>query len=179
MYSNFTRKKDAVMKEIIVAGGCFWGVEEYYKRLKGISKTCVGYANSNSLTNNTYEVTCTGAHNAVEAVAVEYDENVITLEKILEHLFRIIDPTSLNKQAEDEGVQYRVGAYYTNDVDKDIILEFVEKQKSNYKDEIVFEVLEVMNFFSAEDYHQKYLENNPTGYCHVDFSKIREDELKK
>lgn len=166
------------MREIIVAGGCFWGVEEYYKRLKGINETMVGYANSNSLENNTYEVTCTGAYNAVEAVKIGYDESIISLDKILEHLFRMIDPTSLNKQGGDIGVQYRVGAYYNNEIDKEIILDFVKKQEANYTDKIVFEVLEVKNFFSAEDYHQDYLENNPNGYCHVDFSMIKKDELK-
>ena len=90
------------MKQIILAGGCFWGVEAYYKRLKGVSDTQVGYANGN-YANPTYEEVCNEKATHAEAVLVKYDEKVISLETLMDHLFRIIDPTSVNKQGHDEG----------------------------------------------------------------------------
>lgn len=162
-------------KEIVVAGGCFWGVEEYYRRLKGIIDTEVGYVNG-CRDNLTYEEVCSQKYQAIEGVRLKYDEAVITLAKILEHLFRIIDPTSLDKQGGDIGHSYRVGAYYTNEDDRDIIEDFVFEQDKNYEKEIVFEVVKLKLFTSAEDYHQEYLVNNPNGYCHVDFTKIRDNE---
>lgn len=165
------------MKNIIVAGGCFWGVQEYYRRLKGIETTKVGYAQSNSQ-NPSYRDVCDGETEAVEAVYLEYDENVISLEKIFEHLFRIIDPTTLNKQAMDVGTQYRSGIYYAIDEERDLALAYIESVKDNYKEEVVVEVVAIDNFYDAETYHQNYLVKNANGYCHVDFSKANEDELK-
>ncbi|MDF9867621.1 peptide-methionine (S)-S-oxide reductase [Bacilli bacterium PM5-3] len=165
------------MSDIIVAGGCFWGVEEYYRRLKGIVSTQVGYVNG-SKDNLTYQEVCLQKYQAIEAVKLCYDENVISLEKILDHLFRIIDPTSLDKQGNDIGISYRVGAYYENEKDKEIIEKFIFKKQNEYLDKIVFEVKSVKTFSKAEDYHQEYLMKNNGGYCHVDFSLIRSDELK-
>ena len=99
------------MKEIIIAGGCFWGVEAYFQRLNGVIKTEVGYTDGVS-ENPTYKEVCSGTTNHAEACKIIYDENIITLKKILEHFFRIIDPTSVNKQGNDRGVQYRTGVYY-------------------------------------------------------------------
>lgn len=165
------------MKEIIVAGGCFWGVEEYYRRLKGIEKTEVGYVNGTK-DDLTYEEVCSQKYQAIEAVKLQYDASVISLEKIMEHLFRIIDPTSLDKQGNDIGISYRVGAYYENEEDREVIESFVASQRKNYNDNIVFEIRPVINFVNAEEYHQEYLVKNPMGYCHVNFGKIREEELK-
>lgn len=163
--------------KIVVAGGCFWGVEEYYKRIKGILKTRVGYINSTK-DEISYEEVCTQQYDAIEAVEVEYDNEVINLEKILELLFRIIDPTSLDKQGGDIGKSYRVGAYYTNEQEKEVIESFVSKQRPSYNKEIVFEIAPLKSFIEAEEYHQQYLDKNPQGYCHVDFSKINKSELK-
>lgn len=165
------------MKEIVVAGGCFWGVEEYYRRLKGIGETKVGYVNGLK-DDISYEEVCSQKYQAIEAVQIQYDESVITLENIMNHLFRIIDPTSLDKQGNDIGMSYRVGAYYDNDDDKKTIELYVNNQKDKYEKEIVFEIKPLDSFVKAEDYHQDYLVNNPTGYCHVDFSKIKASELK-
>ena len=165
------------MEEIYVAGGCFWGVEEYYKRLKGIVDTKVGYING-SKDDLTYEEVRSQNFDAIECVVVTYDKNVISLKMILDHLFRMIDPTSLDKQDVDEGKSYRVGAYYQNDEQKQIINDFVDEQRPNYDKEIVFEVKAVDRFNDAEDYHQEYLIKNPTGFCHVDFNKIKKEEMK-
>lgn len=165
------------MKKIVLAGGCFWGVEEYYRRLKGVDSTKVGYAQGSN-ENPTYMEVCDGTFNHAEVVEVNYDENVISLEKLLEHLFRIIDPTSLNKQGADIGVQYRTGVYYEDINDKEVIEAYIDSRKIDFEDEIVIEVQELDKFFDAELYHQQYLVKNPTGYCHVNMSLINHDELK-
>lgn len=165
------------MKRIVLAGGCFWGVEAYYKRLKGILDTNVGYVNGN-IKNPTYEDLKKGKATHAEAVEIFYDENVITLEKILEHMFRIIDPTSLNKQGEDIGIQYRTGVYYKDLEDYKVITNFINKMNEKYDGRVVVEVEEEKGFYLAEDYHQDYLDVNPYGYCHVDLSLIRDDEKK-
>ncbi|WP_423364134.1 peptide-methionine (S)-S-oxide reductase MsrA [Mycoplasma sp. P36-A1] len=165
------------MKRIVVAGGCFWGVEEYFRRLKGVEKTSVGYVNGTKY-KLTYEEVCSGVFQAKEGVEIFYDENIIDLNKILEHLFRIIDPTSLDKQGNDVGVSYRTGVYYTDINDKTIIDNFIMNEQAKYNKPIVVEVELENGFFHAEDYHQAYLVKNPSGYCHVNFSKINENELK-
>ncbi|HEY8364097.1 MAG TPA: peptide-methionine (S)-S-oxide reductase MsrA [Haloplasmataceae bacterium] len=166
------------MKKIVIAGGCFWGVERYYSLLKGIEKTKVGYANGN-IENPTYQEVKTGKTNFVEAVELTYDENVISLNKILEHLFRFIDPTSLNHQGGDFGTQYRTGIYYEDIEDKKLAIEFIKAMQKNYQEPIVVEVLPLHNFYDAEEYHQKYLEKNPSGYCHVNIHLIKPEEKKE
>ncbi len=174
-YKNHYREIN--MKKIVVAGGCFWGVEEYFRRLKGIESTRVGYAQGH-LADPTYKDVKAQVSGHAEVVEVYYDRTIISFEKILEHLFRIIDPTSLNKQGEDEGTSYRTGIYYETDEELNRINEFINSVKNNYEKEIVVEVEKLDKFFDAEEYHQKYLVVNPTGYCHVDFSKIKDEELK-
>ncbi len=163
------------MKNIIVAGGCFWGVQEYYSRLKGITNTKVGYTDCDK-ENPTYEEVCNSSGH-VEAVYLEYN-NDITLVEILEHLFRIIDPTSLNKQARDNGIQYRTGVYYRDTDEKDIIEQYIRSRQKDYDKNIVVEVKQATRFFDAEAYHQNYLKANTNGYCHIDFNLIRKNELK-
>ncbi len=166
------------MKDIVVAGGCFWGVDHYFAQVKGIATTNAIYANSD-IENITYEQTCSGEFNAVEAVYLEYNESEISLEKIIELLFRIIDPTSLNKQAEDEGVQYRNVIYSTDKEEFIQIQKIVDSFQDQYKDPILVEVKLLENFYNAEDYHQLYLVRNKNGYCHVDFSKLKDSEKKE
>lgn len=165
------------MKKITIAGGCFWGVEAYYSQLKGVINTRAGYANG-LIKNPTYEQVKTGATNFVEAVEIEYDEKIITLEKILEHLFRFIDPTSINQQGNDYGTQYRTGIYYTDLKDREISLNFIYNEQKKYKKPITVEVKPLINFYEAEEYHQKYLEKNPGGYCHVNLKLIKKEEKK-
>lgn len=165
------------MKRIIIAGGCFWGVEAYFKMLKGIVNTSVGYTNGNFL-NPSYEDLTRGRATHVEAVELIYDEEVISLTEILEHMFRIIDPTSLNKQGGDIGIQYRTGIYYDTLSDKEIIDEFIKSKNELYKDEIKVEVEKENGYSFAEDYHQDYLDKNVGGYCHIDLNLLRDDERK-
>lgn len=162
------------MKTIYIAGGCFWGVEQYYRQLKGVISTRVGYANGDK-ENPTYEEVKHHLASHAETLKLEYDENIISLEKILEHFLRFVDPYSLDKQGEDVGHQYRSGVYFVDVKDEKIIKDyFSRKLSSNYK----IEILPLVNFFDAEEYHQQYLIKNPHGYCHVNLNLINDDEKK-
>lgn len=162
------------MKTIYIAGGCFWGVEEYYRQLKGVISTRVGYANGDK-ENPTYEEVKHHLSTHAETLKLEYDENVISLKDILEHFLRFVDPYSLDKQGEDVGHQYRSGVYYIDSKDKQVILDYFNKTlKPDYK----IEVLPLSNFYDAEEYHQNYLIKNPHGYCHVNLRLIKDDEKK-
>lgn len=153
-------------KEIYLAGGCFWGTEHYFKMIEGVLLTEVGYANS-VVENPSYKEVCSGDTMAAETVYIKYDTTMIDLETLLGLYFISIDPTSLNKQGHDVGVQYRTGIYYTDEDDLATINKVVLEQQKNYDDEIVVEVMPLENFYAAEDYHQDYLDKNPTGYCHL------------
>lgn len=161
------------MKKITLAGGCFWGVEAYFSRVKGITKTVVGYIDGISQ-NPSYEEVCNGSGHA-EAVYIEYDKSVIDLNKILKHFFRIIDPTQRNRQGNDIGKQYRSAIYYYDQEDMEVAKQFIESVKRNYKKPIQTEVLLASTFYEAEEYHQKYLDKNPYGYCHIDLNLLKED----
>ena len=162
------------MKRIYLAGGCFWGVEKYFSMAKGILATEVGYANG-SKDNPTYMDLKSGLDDASETVQIDYDESIISLEKIIELYLRVVDPFSINKQGEDIGVQYRTGIYYLDNKDKEAILAyFREIGLTNHK----IEILPLNKFFKAEEYHQKYLEKNPTGYCHINMAKLKKEERK-
>ena len=160
-------------KEIWLAGGCFWGVEAYMSRLPGVYDAENGYANGNTV-NPTYEEVCTGFTNFAETVHVIYEVDSTNLKKLLFEFFKIINPTSLNRQGNDIGSQYRTGIYYKEESDKNIILEVLAEEQKKYTKSIVTEVLPLKNFYLAEEYHQNYLEKNPNGYCHIDFSKLEQ-----
>ncbi|MGL4336217.1 MAG: peptide-methionine (S)-S-oxide reductase MsrA [Turicibacter sp.] len=166
------------MKKIILAGGCFWGVEAYFKRIKGVESSQVGYTDGLTV-NPSYQEVCTGLTQHVEACVLMYDETILPLEKILDHLFKIIDPTSLNKQGGDVGTQYRTGIYYSSEEDYRLIQNYIDKQQVVYKNTIVVEVKPETIFYDAETYHQDYLTKNPMGYCHVNLHTIPNDELKE
>ncbi|UKS53853.1 peptide-methionine (R)-S-oxide reductase MsrB [Mycoplasma feriruminatoris] len=153
-------------KVIYLAGGCFWGVEAYFSKLKGVIDAESGYANGLSEKTKYYSLSKT-MH--AETVKVTYDPNQISLEELLVHYFRIIHPDSLNKQGNDVGTQYRTGVYYTDINDRKVIeLVFIEYKKQY--DEFYVELEELKNYMTAEDYHQDYLEKNPTGYCHINLN---------
>lgn len=164
-------------KRIVIAGGCFWGVEAYYKRLKGVLKTTVGYANGN-IENPSYEDLKANIATHSEACEIYYNPKVISLEQILEHMFRFIDPTSLNKQGNDVGIQYRTGIYYRDEEDRKIIENFIREKQKEYDKKIVVEVEKEQNYYLAEEYHQDYLDKNKGGYCHVDLNLIKDEEKK-
>lgn len=154
------------VKEIFFAGGCFWGTEHYFKMINGVIFTEVGYANS-VVENPSYEMVCKGKTMAAETVRVKYDDTLISLKQLLQMYFVSIDPTSLNRQGHDVGIQYRTGIYYVDKDDLSIIDEEILEQQKQYEDEIVVEVMPLENFYSAEEYHQDYLDKNPNGYCHL------------
>lgn len=166
------------MKKIVLAGGCFWGVEAYFKRVKGILATKSGYANGKT-EEVSYKEVCTGKTGHAEACYLEYDEKVLPLRMILNHLFRIIDPTSLNKQGGDVGTQYRTGIYYMELEDREGIEQYLKDQKNSYSKPIVVEVEKLDKFYDAEEYHQEYLEKNPSGYCHINFSVLKDEERQE
>ncbi len=153
------------MKTIYLAGGCFWGMQAFFDQFPGVLSTEVGYANGPDRAPSYREVCQNSGH--AETVRIEYDETKLSLPELLDYYFMVIDPLSVNKQGEDEGIQYRTGIYYVSeDQLPDIRTVFErEQQKAGQKLAVVIEPLH--NFFSAEEYHQKYLEKNPGGYCHV------------
>ncbi len=156
-------------KTIYFAGGCFWGTEHYFKMIKGVVGTTVGYANS-IMENPSYKDVCSGDTLAAETVKVDYDPSLVSLEFLTRMFFYAIDPTSLNRQGNDIGTQYRTGIYYTDNEDLAEIYKVFEEQRSTTEGEIVVEVKALQNFYAAEDYHQDYLDKNPDGYCHLPYT---------
>ena len=152
--------------EIYLAGGCFWGVEKYLSLIQGVESTQVGYANGNTLC-PTYEQVCTENTGHAEVVKVVYNPNIISLTELLNLYFEVIDPTSVNKQGGDIGMQYRTGIYYINVMDLPLINQAIHKLQKKYEKPIVIEVDLLRNYFPAEEYHQNYLDKNPHGYCHI------------
>lgn len=157
------------MKEIYVAGGCFWGMQAYFDLKDGIVETTVGYANGHTK-EPTYEEVCTNKTGHAETLYIKYDEKTISLNKILSYFWKVIDPVSINKQGEDSGSQYRTGIYYIDENDLDSIKNSVNEIQKKYTKEIATEVCKLAYFNPAEEYHQKYLQKNPNGYCHIDLN---------
>ncbi len=151
--------------EIYFAGGCFWGVEEFFSRIPGVVETEAGYANGNT-ENPTYEDVCYKNTGYAETVRVRYSAQ-LKLEALLEKFFTIINPLSLNRQGNDVGSQYRSGIYYVGEADLPVIEAVVAEEQKKHDKKIVTEVLPLKNYYKAEEYHQKYLKKNPGGYCHI------------
>ncbi len=153
------------MRTIYLAGGCFWGVEKYLEQFSGIAGTEVGYANGGTV-KPSYEEVCAGSGHA-ETVKVDYDEKILSLTDLLEKYFQVIDPLSVNRQGNDVGAQYRTGIYCTDPGDLPVIAAFMEKKGQEYADPLAVETGLLENYYPAEEYHQKYLDKNPGGYCHI------------
>ncbi len=160
---NTTNQKDHV---VYFAGGCFWGTEHFFKQVRGVTATEVGYANGN-LQHPSYAQVSTGTSGFAETVKVNFDPALVDLKLLVDLFFKTIDPTSLNKQGNDIGTQYRTGIYYTNADDAAVIKEQIAALASQYKSKIVVEIEPLQNYYNAEAYHQKYLDKNPGGYCHI------------
>ena len=160
------RKKMKATKEIYLAGGCFWGTEHFLKLIEGVEATQVGYANGN-IAHPTYQQVCTGKTDFAETVKVQYNPEVVDLPFLIGLYFKTIDPTSLNRQGNDRGTQYRTGIYYTQPDDLPIIKETVDRLAVGYTRPLVVEIKPLKNFYPAEAYHQDYLDKNPGGYCHI------------
>ncbi|MBR6250651.1 MAG: peptide-methionine (S)-S-oxide reductase MsrA [Bacteroidales bacterium] len=153
-------------KEIYLAGGCFWGTEHYFKQIEGVLETEVGFANGHT-ENPSYKEVYTDETGHAETVRIKYDPEVASLKFLLQMFFKAIDPTSLNKQGHDEGTRYRTGIYYTSEEDLPIINEVFDEEQKNYSQPLVVERQPLDRFYNAEEYHQDYLDKNPTGYCHL------------
>ncbi|MBO7493251.1 MAG: peptide-methionine (S)-S-oxide reductase MsrA [Bacteroidales bacterium] len=154
------------MKEIYLAGGCFWGTEHYFKQIEGVLETETGFANGNT-ENPTYEEVYTDTTGYAETVKVVYDETKVSLGFLIDMFFHAIDPTLLNRQGHDEGTRYRTGVYYTDEVELPVIKRIFDEKQKLYNQPIVTEIAPLRNFFPAEEYHQDYLDKHPDGYCHL------------
>lgn len=158
------------MKDIYLAGGCFWGVEAYFK-LYGFQTECV-YIDGDSK-KTTYDELKNNVHTHKEAIHLIYDEKKYSLRKILELFLKIIDPTSVNKQGNDKGIQYASGIYYTDEHDRAVIVDYLKEIQKKYFKKIVIIVKKANNICRAEEYHQNYLDKHKDGYCHIDLEKYR------
>lgn len=154
------------MAEIYLAGGCFWGSEKYISLIRGVLETEAGYANGDT-ENPTYEEVCRGVTGHAEAVRVLYDADILSLELLLDLYYDSINPVSLNRQGNDFGTQYRTGIYYVNEADLPVIKESIDRLQRLYTKTVQIEAEPLRNFSPAEEYHQKYLDKNPGGYCHI------------
>lgn len=168
---KMTMESKQEQRIIYLAGGCFWGLEAYMERIQGVTDAVSGYANGKGDTTN-YQLLHATDH--AETVKVTYDPNKISLDKLLQYYFRVIDPTSINKQGNDRGRQYRTGIYYQNEQDKAVIEAALKTLQSKYQEPIQIEVEPLKNYVEAEEYHQDYLKKNPNGYCHIDIKKADE-----
>lgn len=155
------------MTTYVLAGGCFWCLDAVYRRIKGVEKVVSGYTGGD-LPYPTYDQVSLGSSGHAEAVEVTFDETVIPGETILDLFFLIHDPTTLNRQGNDIGTQYRSAMYYTDDAQKTDFTASVERAKAHWDNPIVTELSPLETFYPAEDYHQDYFNNNPgNGYCSI------------
>ena len=160
-----------VQNVIYLAGGCFWGLEHLMQSIPGVIDAKSGYANGTCRADADYETVCKGDTGFRETVRVEYDPEKISLDALLLAYFYVIDPTVQNQQGNDVGSQYQTGIFYTNDMAKETAQRIYDIEKSR-RTRFFVEFGPLINFFSAEEYHQNYLEKNPDGYCHIPLAEI-------
>ena len=153
------------MKHIYLAGGCFWGVQKFFDQFDGVVYTEAGYANGPS-ENPSYQDVCASSGHA-ETVHIGYDDARISLAELLDYYFMVIDPLSVNRQGNDSGIQYRTGNYYTEENQLPEIEAVYAREQEKAGQPLAVELTPLRNFYSAEEYHQKYLDRNPYGYCHI------------
>ena len=156
-------------KTIYLAGGCFWGCQKYFDLMEGVISTQVGYANGPT-ENPSYEQVKAHAGHA-ETVKIVYDPASLPLAALLDKYFLVIDPTAVNHQGGDFGVQYRTGIYFVDPEDEPVARKALINLAGQYAQPLAVELLPLENFYPAEEYHQKYLEKHPDGYCHIHFDK--------
>lgn len=158
--------KKTNLKQIILAAGCFWGVEHFFSLQKGIIDVESVYVNG-KLPNPSYEYVCSQKDTFVEGVKIIYDKSIISLAKLLKIFLNIIDPVN-DLQSNDRGIQYVQGIYWSNKDDLVVINDFINSLKKEHSNnDIKINVEKLHNYYLAEDYHQKYLIKNPNGYCHI------------
>lgn len=163
--------KRADIREICFAGGCFWGVEEYFSRIPGVLGTNVGYANGSTL-NPSYQEVCTGTTGHAETVYVTYNARKVSLTTLTRYFFEIIDPLSVNRQGNDRGSQYRSAVWYLDKADEPELRAVFDSVEQKLGQKLATELGPLTYFSPAEEYHQDYLKKNPFGYCHIDFSSL-------
>lgn len=153
------------ISEIYLAGGCFWGLQKFIDQFDGVIRTEVGYANGPE-SSPAYEDVCRSSGHA-ETVKISFDEQRISLKDLLKYYFMVIDPVSVNRQGEDAGIQYRTGIYYTDSTQLEDIKEIYDQEEKKAGQPLAVELGPLEYFWPAEEYHQKYLDKNPGGYCHI------------
>jgi methionine-S-sulfoxide reductase len=156
------------IEKAVLAGGCFWGVEELFRQLRGVLETRVGYSGGH-VPFPTYEQVCTGKTGHAEAIEIIFDSSLISYADLLRFFFKMHDPTTLNRQGNDTGTQYRSAIFTVNDSQKNIARQVIEEidRSGRWSRPLVTQIEEFKDFYSAEEYHQKYLVKNPGGYtCH-------------
>ena len=156
-------------KEIYLAGGCFWGVEAYFRRIDGILAAESGYANGHT-EHPTYEQVCREHTGHAETVRLQYDGQRLPLPQLLAHYFRLIDPTTLNRQGNDVGEQYRTGIYYTDEADRAVAAAALQRLQRHYRAPLQVALEPLRQYFPAEAHHQDYLGKHPVGYCHINLA---------
>ncbi len=177
------------MESIVLGGGCFWCIEAVFNQVKGVKSAISGYAGGH-VENPTYEQVCNGTTGHAEVVKVEFDPNIISLREILEIFFTIHDPTTLNRQGNDVGPQYRSAVFWETHEQKEVTEQVIQEfeEKGIWKNKIVTEVSQLKAFYPAEEYHQRYFERNrdTNGYCRfviepkvAKFRKMFLEKLKK
>ena len=159
-------------KTIVLAGGCFWGMEKLYRSLPGVTDVTAGYANGRSPKLANYQDVCSGITGFREAVRVTYDPAAITLKRLLFAFYAVIDPTLWHRQGMDIGSQYQTGIYWEDPADEPLIRAVSDMEKANLR-EFYVELTPLKCFYPAEDYHQRYLQKVPDGYCHISPLRIK------
>ena len=157
------------MKSLIFGGGCFWCTEAIFKYVNGVEAVTPGYIGGETV-NPTYKEVCSGTTGHAEAVKINYDEKRVTITKLLEIFFKTHDPTTINRQGNDIGTQYRSVIFYENDLELKFFKDYIKNinQSNTFNSKIVTSLEKKSNFYDAEEYHHNYFEKNPlNGYCNV------------
>ena len=166
------------MEKLVVGGGCFWCTEAAFKELEGVREVTSGYAGGHT-EDPTYREVCSGDTGHAEVIKISYDSDEASLQDLLEFFFRIHDPTTKDRQGPDVGSQYRSIILYRDEEQKKEIKAFIEEKKDSYEKEIVTEIEELENFYTAEERHQDYFEKNPEdAYCTM-HAQPKVDKAKK
>ncbi|MCL2123747.1 MAG: peptide-methionine (R)-S-oxide reductase MsrB [Desulfovibrionaceae bacterium] len=170
---NTSADATAKLRDIYFAGGCFWGVAEYFSRIPGVHGVTVGYANG-AKKDPGYQDVCSGKTGHAETVHIRYDTQSVSLKTLAEQFFKIINPVSVNRQGNDVGSQYRTGMYYMNDEDNMVLAQVMAGVQTQYSKPLAVELMPLNNYYLAEEYHQDYLKKNPGGYCHISFDSLKD-----
>jgi len=167
LFGQIVSEYNGHMTTYILAGGCFWCLDAVYRRINGVDKVVSGYTGG-QIDNPTYDQVSTGVTGHAEAIQITFDEQIVPAAVILDLFFLIHDPTTLNRQGNDIGTQYRSAMFYTNDNQKHDFESAITRAKSYWNDPIVTEITKLDNFYNAESYHQDYFNKNPgNGYCSI------------